>query len=210
MRTAIKTHAQGFACLDSTRSAFVVEAPTRAFRVVAVGRLSHEKDHATLIKAVSMCRHAHQIELVICGTGPLLQALRRRANRELHGPWSIGFHRNSQMPALLRSCDLFVHPSVVDIESVSVLEAMASGLVPVIASSELSAAGHFALTDRSLFAARDARALAARIDWWIDHPAERAEWGTRYARFAEHHYSVSISVTQFVAMERHAIHDAAR
>ena len=44
------------------------------------------------------------------------------------------------MPALLRSCDLFVHPSIVDIESLSVIEGMASGLVPVIASAELSAA----------------------------------------------------------------------
>lgn len=113
------------------------------------------------------------------------------------------------MPALLRSCDLFVHPSIVDIESLSVIEGMASGLVPVIASSELSAAGQFALLDESLFPARDATVLARRIDWWIDHPKELAEWGERYAKHTKEHYSVEASVVKFVAMEREAIADNA-
>ena len=196
---------------NTTSSTQVPSTPTsstpRRFRIIASGRLTHEKDHTTLIRTVSTCHHASQIELIICGTGPLRRALQRQAKRELRGPWSIGFHDNVQMPALLRSCDLFVHPSVVDIESLSVLEAMASGLVPVIASSELSAAGHFALTDRSLFPARDTETLANRIDWWLDHPEQRAVWGPRYAAYAKEHYSVKTSVKAFVAMERQAIAD---
>lgn len=112
------------------------------------------------------------------------------------------------MPALLRSCDLFVHPSIVDIESLSVIEGMASGLVPVIASAELSAASQFALLDESLFPARDVAMLARRIDWWIDHPHELAVWGGRYAEHAKADYSVEASVAKFVAMEREAIADA--
>ncbi|MBT1162831.1 glycosyltransferase [Bifidobacterium sp. SO1] len=177
------------------------------FRIVASGRLTHEKDHITLIKAIARCRHAKDIELTICGTGPLQRYLRFRAKMLLSRPASIGFHRNADMPALLRSCDLFVHPSIVDIESLSVIEGMASGLVPVIASSELSAAGQFALLDESLFPVRDAAALAQRIDWWIDHPAELAEWGARYAEHTKEHYSVETSVAKFVDMEREAIAD---
>ena len=180
------------------------------FRIVASGRLSHEKDHITLIKAIARCRHAKDIELTICGTGPLRRYLRFRAKMLLSRPASIGFHKNAEMPALLRSCDLFVHPSIVDIESLSVIEGMASGLVPVIASAELSAAGQFALLDESLFPAHDTVTLARRIDWWIDHPAELAEWGARYAAHTKAHYSVEASVAQFVAMEREAIADNAR
>ncbi|KFI52715.1 glycosyltransferase [Bifidobacterium biavatii] len=178
------------------------------FRIVASGRLTHEKDHITLIKAIARCRHAKDIELTICGTGPLQRYLRLRAKMLLSRPASIGFHRNDDMPALLRSCDLFVHPSIVDIESLSVIEGMASGLVPVIASSELSAAGQFALLDESLFPVRDAAALAQRIDWWIDHPDELSEWGARYAAHTKEHYSVEASVAKFVDMEREAIVDA--
>ena len=178
------------------------------FRIVASGRLSHEKDQITLIKAISRCRHAKDIELIICGTGPLQHYLRFRADRLLERKAQIGFHKNAEMPALLRSCDLFVHPSIVDIESLSVIEGMASGLVPVIASAELSAASQFALLDESLFPARDVAMLARRIDWWIDHPHELAVWGGRYAEHAKADYSVEASVAKFVAMEREAIADA--
>lgn len=45
-----------------------------------------------------------------------------------------------------------------------------------IAASELSAASQFAPIDESLFPRADAALLARRIDWWIAHQAERAEW----------------------------------
>ena len=51
------------------------------FRVIASGRLASEKDQITLIKAVSMSRHAGDIQLVIAGTGPLKQYLKFRAGR---------------------------------------------------------------------------------------------------------------------------------
>ncbi|KAB8291489.1 glycosyltransferase [Bifidobacterium avesanii] len=179
------------------------------YRVVASGRLAREKDHATLIRAVAMCRHAERIELHIAGTGPRERYLKRRAKRMLPNPAYIGFHRNADMPAFLKTCDLFVHPSIVDIESLSVIEGMASGLVPVIAESELSAAGQFALLDESLFPAGDAAALAERIDWWLDHPRELATWGAKYAGHTREHYSIESCVRRFVAMEREAIADAA-
>ncbi|MGO5287638.1 glycosyltransferase [Pseudoscardovia suis] len=179
----------------------------RPFMIVASGRLASEKDHATLIRAVALSRHAKDIELLICGTGPLQRELRHMAAELLPGRWSIGFHDNAQMPALLRSCDLLVHPSIVDIESLSVLEGMASGLVPVIAKSAQSAAGQFALTDRSLFDARDPVMLAQRIDWWIEHPDELSHWGAVYAEHTRQEYSIESCVHKFVAMEREAIAD---
>ncbi len=108
---------------------------------------------------------------------------------------------------VLRGADLFVHPSIVDIESISALEDIACGIVPVIASAPLSAADQFALDERSLYPVRDATALARKIDWWIDHPAERAAMGPRYARYAREEFSLRTSVDRFVAMEREAIAD---
>ncbi|PJM78814.1 glycosyltransferase [Bifidobacterium scaligerum] len=175
------------------------------FRIIASGRLAHEKDQITLIKAIAMSRHAEDIQLVIAGTGPLRHYLRFRAGRLLARKAEIGFHRHAEMPSLLRSGDLFVHCSIADIESVSVIEAMACGLVPVIAASELSAASQFALLDESLFPVRDVALLARRIDWWIAHPRERAEWSAKYAESTKEHYSVEASVHKFVDMEREAI-----
>ncbi|NEG54284.1 glycosyltransferase [Bifidobacterium platyrrhinorum] len=201
----------GYSPRFTAREPLDPDAPAHVpFRVVASGRLAHEKDQITLIKAVSMSRHAGDIHLTIAGTGPLKRYLTFRAHRRLRRNADIGFHRNADMPALLRSCDLFVHCSIADIESVSVIEAMACGLVPVIAASELSAASQFALTDESLFPVRDAAMLARRIDWWIDHPDELARWGAKYAEHTREHYSVEASVHRFVDMEREAIATAGR
>lgn len=195
----------GYSPRFSARKPLDPDQPARVpFRIVASGRLAHEKDQITLIKAIAMCRHAADIQLIIAGTGPLRRYLQFRAGW-LARRAEIGFHRNGDMPELLRSCDLFVHCSIADIESVSVIEAMACGLVPVIATSELSAASQFALLDESLFPVRDAALLARRIDWWIDHPRELAHWGDEYARHTKEHYSVEASVHKFVDMERQAI-----
>lgn len=177
------------------------------FHIVASGRLTNEKNHVALIQAIARCRHAQDIELTIAGTGPLKKKLQRLASRLLSRPASIGFHKNVEMPALLRSGDLLVHPSIADLESVSVIEGMAAGLVPVIASSPLSAAGQFALRDESLFPVDDVEALARRIDWWIDHPDELSKWSGIYAEHTKEYYSVEASVHKFIAMEREAISD---
>ena len=78
--------------------------------------------------------------------------------------------------------DLYVHTSDAEIEAMSCMEAFACGLVPVIADSPRSATPQFALDERSLFPAGDTDALAERIDWWIEHPAERQADGAPLCR----------------------------
>lgn len=209
--TPISVISNGYEPRFTPKEHHAADAPAaKPFRIIASGRLSHEKDQITLIRAAAMCRHAASIHLTIAGTGPLKKRLQRMADRLLPGQVDIGFHRNAEMPELLRSGDLFVHPSIADLESVSVIEGMASGLVPVIAASDLSAAGQFALLDESLFPVGDVATLAQRIDWWLDHPAELSEWGARYAEHTKEHYSVEASVRRFVAMEREVIAEHAK
>ncbi len=72
--------------------------------------------------------------------------------------------------------DLYVHAADVEIEAIACLEAVASGLVPVIADSPLSATSQFALDHRSLFEAGNVAILAERIDWWYEHATARHQW----------------------------------
>ncbi|MDT7510281.1 glycosyltransferase [Bifidobacterium sp. H6bp9] len=180
----------------------------RLIQVAASGRLAREKDHLTLIRALALCRNRRRISLTIAGTGPMERRLKAEAARQLDGMRvSIGFHQNATMPDLLRRADLLVHPSIADLESVSVLEGMACGAVPIIARSDLSAAGHFALTQHSLFPVGKAWALAEQIDWWIDHPDALAVWSGRYAEHAKEHYSLDASVKAFAHMAMQAVSD---
>ena len=92
----------------------------RPIRIVASGRLSNEKDQITLLRAVAQSRYRKRIDLRICGTGPIGERLRRQA-RKLGVHATIGFVAHEQLVNVLRGADLFVHPSIVDIESISAL-----------------------------------------------------------------------------------------
>ena len=66
----------------------------------------------------------------------------------------------------------------------SCIEAITCGLVPVISDSRNSATKQFALTPENLFRHGDPASLAARIDYWIEHPEEKAALSERYVQYA--------------------------
>ncbi|WP_418968892.1 glycosyltransferase [Alloscardovia omnicolens] len=178
------------------------------FIICAAGRFSREKGHETLIRAVAMSKHKDEIELRLAGAGPLEKDLDACAREMLdEGQYSFSFVQHEDMPAFYADSNLFVHASSIDIEGISAIEAMAVGVVPVIARADLSAASGFALCRHSVFECGDAQELAEQIDWWIEHPEERAEWGNKYARHTHDYYSLCASVQAFVRMEQQAIDD---
>ena len=91
-------------------------------------------------------------------------------------------------------------------EAISCIEAFATGLVPVIANSEVSATPQFALDGRSLFMPGNPKDLARAIDYWLDHPEERSHMEEQY-RLAGRKYSLAASVTAFEEMLNEEIQD---
>ncbi|MBR0065559.1 MAG: glycosyltransferase, partial [Paludibacteraceae bacterium] len=107
---------------------------------------------------------------------------------------------------LLAQTDLYVHASDMESEAISCIEAFATGLVPVIANSEDSATPQFALDGRSLFAPGRPKDLARAIDWWLDHPDEKAKMEREYADAAKK-YDIDTSVRLCEQMFREAIEE---
>lgn len=162
------------------------------FRILMVGRLSPEKRQDVLIRAVRRSRHAGGIQVYFAGQGPAQKRLRRLAAK-LAVPAHFGYYAQDELIDLIRSCDLYVHASDVEIEGMSCLEAFSCGLVPVISDSRRSATGQFALGPGNLFRAGDPGSLAERIDGWIDDPAALETASKAYAGHAEA-YTVQRSV----------------
>ena len=106
----------------------------------------------------------------------------------------------------LAQCDLYVHASDMESEAISCIEAFATGLVPVISDSDLSATKQFALDRRSLFRAGDPKDLARAIDYWLDNPEEKARMEKVYAEAAKN-YDIEHSVALFEEMLLEAIED---
>ena len=153
------------------------------FVIVATGRYSKEKNQQVLLKAANLSRHRAQLQVILAGSGPKGKRLRALGSKLPVEP-KFGFFPHDQMVELLNYADLYVHSAAMEAEGISCLEAISCGLVPVISNSPRCATKAYALTDRSLFQFDSPKDLADKIDWWLDHPQERAQWGSRYAENA--------------------------
>ena len=161
-----------------------VQRTDGTFRILMIGRLSREKRQDLIIKAAALSRHRDRIQLIFAGKGPRLAA-DRRLGRKLPRQPVFGFYTKEELVELLHSCDLYVHASDAEIEGISCMEAFSAGLVPVISDSPLSATHQFSLDERCTFAAGDPQALADRMDYWIEHPEEKAALSRRYAAYGD-------------------------
>ena len=158
----------------------------RPLDVIYIGRTAVEKDQPTLYKAIRLSKYAKRIRLHIAGRGPKLDEYTRMANQlyedgvVAYKP-TVGFYNREELRQLAAKADLAVHCAVVEVEGMSITEALQQAVVPVIAEATYSGTATYALDDRSKFPARNANILAARMDYWFDHPQERWEMGFKYA-----------------------------
>lgn len=173
------------------------------FVITMTGRLSREKRQDVLLDAVGRSRHADRIQLVLAGRGPLAERYAQQGASLPHPP-RIGFLAQDELRDVLAMSDLYVHAADAEIEALGCLEAVATGLVPVISDSRASATGQFALDERSLFRAGDAADLARAIDYWIEHDEERARMGAAYAAVGREH-ALDVCVPQIEEMLRQAV-----
>lgn len=99
--------------------------------LLSVGELNQNKNHETIIKALSMTNSP--IKYIICGKGERLAYLTGLVNRlELEDKVIFAGYRND-VDELLKMSDIFCFPSYREGLSVALMEAMASGL-PIICS----------------------------------------------------------------------------
>lgn len=175
------------------------------FNILMVGRYSIEKRQDTIIEAVGLSKYRDRIQLILAGQGPREEYLREKGSKLPVKP-IMKFFTKPELLDVIAMCDLYVHASYAEIEAMSCMEAFAGGLVPIIASSPISATPQFALCPESLFPVDDAQALADRIDWWIEHEDYRKQMEHEYAQSAKK-YSLDACTTQMEEMFQEAIDD---
>ena len=168
------------------------------FKIMMIGRLSQEKRQDVIINAVKYSKYAERIQLVFAGKGPEYEKYVELGKDLKHQPQFIYVGRDELIENLLET-DLYVHASDMESEAISCIEAFATGLVPVIANSHVSATPQFALDGRSLFIPGDPKDLARAIDYWLDHPGERRVMEEKYRQFGRQ-YSLATSVEMFEQM----------
>ncbi len=114
---------------------FAYTGPNPDGPIIAVARLSPEKDLQTLIRAVHIVKQKRpEVRLEIAGDGACMPDL-RKLTAKLGLEEAVCFHGQSdEVPKLLARSKLFVLSSLTEGISLTILEAMARGL-PVVATN---------------------------------------------------------------------------
>jgi L-malate glycosyltransferase len=167
---------QAATALDRRRARRLLGLDDHSFVVTSVARLDPVKDLMTLLEAFAVVRaRVPSARLVIVGDGPERQRLAERADRDdLAGSVRITGYR-SDVRALLPAADVYASSSISEGVSITILEAMATG-IPVVATAvggtpEIMSDG----SDGILVPSRDpARMAAAILSLADDHRRRRA------------------------------------
>lgn len=154
-----------FRPMGSSRFMEKYSLPKSNKRLLYVGRLHNEKSVRTLIEAMPHILSRHKnTDLCIVGTGHLREALEAKA-KELGVESNVKFLGripDEELAMAYNSCDIFVLPSIAELEGMVVLEAMACGKPIIISDSKASAASDFVRNNGFIFRLQNPEDLAEK------------------------------------------------
>lgn len=192
---------------DIASERVVAQKPqTDPYIILNIGRYANVKSQMTLLEAMKYSRHSTEIQIVLAGTGVNYRKLEKEGERlvsrgVLKYKPELGFKDKEQIKAVAGKAYLYVHCAKLEVEGLGCIEAVREGCVPLIGSGEYIGTTDFALDDRSVYPGGDAKALAEKIDWWIEHPEEREDAGQRYADFSRK-FAIGKSIDSLIEMYR--------
>jgi glycosyltransferase involved in cell wall biosynthesis len=149
------------------------------FIILSVGRFAPEKRHDLIIEAVNLSKHRNDLQLILIGEGPRKEKLQKDGEILPNQPVFLTLS-SDELVYYYNIADLYLHAATVEVEGMTILEAMGCGLPLLLSDSPKSAAKQFALDHRSLFKSDDVQNLVNKIDYWIEHPDELRETGKSY------------------------------
>ena len=169
----------------------------------AVQRLSPEKRVDIIVRAMPHVLREHpQIVFVIGGTGksePKLVSLVQQLGLKQSVRFT-GYIPGADLPLYYAMCDIFVFHSTYETFGIVLAEAMAAGK-PIV--SVRSTAIPEVVTDGEtgiLVPSLDAQAIADKVIYLLDTPAERVRLGRNARAWAERHLDWNVIASQYEAV----------
>lgn len=156
------------------------------FVLLNIGRHAMEKRQKVILKAVAKSKYKENIQLLLCGRGENTTELRQIAEG-LPVPPFIDYVSEEEKYLYLNTADMYVHASVVELESLSCLEAIGCGLPCMTGNSPYSAAPQFAMDNRFIFQTDNTDELAEKIDYWYERREELKAMKSSVLDLAEHY-----------------------
>jgi len=143
---------------------------------------NHHYNIDCLIKAIPLIREKHEkARFLIKGAGPLENYLRRLTQKlgVSDSVRFVGLVPHDKVAQYLSAADIYVSTCFVDSTSVSLLEAMACGLAPVVTDIAGNREWIEDGVNGFLFPPRNSEALAEKINQLIENPQLRKNFGRK-------------------------------
>jgi glycosyltransferase involved in cell wall biosynthesis len=174
--------------------------PQRRY-VLTVARFHPVKDHATLLRALAVVTAQRpDVDLLLAGDGPLRPDLEQLAQSLNIRPHVHFLGVRSDVPILMQAADVFALTSVTEAASLTLMEAMASGL-PVVVTNvggnpELVQNG----VDGLLVPRADPQATGEAILRVLSDPALAADLGRRARQRAEQQFLLDQTIAEYATL----------
>ena len=185
----VKKQTNGYVISNGVNSMFIRKDKENddkkdKFTILSTGRYSNEKAQDVLIKAVGLSRYKDKIELILAGQGAKRKKFEKLSKKVGIKPQMKLFPRD-EIVDVINSADLYVHPARIELEGIACLEAICCGRPTLVSDSKKSATKFFAVDERCIFKNNDAKDLAEKIDYMIEHEDFRKEVGDKYYQTAQ-------------------------
>jgi glycosyltransferase involved in cell wall biosynthesis len=173
----------------------------RLTRLAFVARMHPQKDHATLLRAMTKVPNA---QLVLVGDGPLRPQLQEMA-QHLEIANRVAFlGLRTDVAQVLKACDIYVHSTNSDGFGIAACEAMAAGL-PVIVS-DVPGLAEVVEGAGIVFPKGDDEALARELRMLIATP-DRCRQMSRASSERAQHFSIDRIVDEYIDLYQAACGD---
>lgn len=154
------------------------------FTILCIGRYSREKHQEVLLNALKYIKNPARIHVILAGKGPLKTKFQKMI-KNIPVQVTMKFYTPKQLRHVIAHSDLVVHCADVEVEGMACMEAFAGGCVPIIADSALSSTVSYAITEENKFPVGNSKALAQKINYWINHPKELKINSHKYQQLAK-------------------------
>jgi len=174
-----------------------IKAELKAERLfVYQGRLATEKNVEALLRAWKQAEMQPESKLLIVGDGPLTPALKPFYGPEYGISWMGFVADENRRLEILRGCDVFILPSLVEGLSISLLEAMACGLACL--ATDVGADGEVLENGAGILLSprRVTSQLSTLLPLFQDHPELTTLLGQKARKRVLERYTLSRNITQ--------------
>jgi glycosyltransferase involved in cell wall biosynthesis len=175
--------------------------------IVVISTRPFYNDHynvESLIRAVPLILKRHKnIKFIIKGSGPLedyLKSLAEELNVSRHIRFVVSFMSHPKIAQYLTAADIYVSTCFIDSTSVSLLEAMACGLPPIVTDIPGNREWIENGVNGFLFPPKDPKALAEKIIELAENEPLRKRFGEKCFRIVKQRATWKESVARMEAI----------